>query len=495
MTVEREERLYRFEPLDESGIFLGLGVFQCALLGSGLVIAVLLTTAGAPLLIAAAPALLSGGASFVRIGGRVAWEWIPLGVSWLLMRFGRGPRWYARLPLLGDGDAPAPPLPPCLAGLDIIGIPWRGGLAMAAVRDRNAHTLTAVLPVSGPEFVTQPRTDQERLLTGWADVLGQFAPERSPVVHLGWCDLARQSGLRQHVDWLEGTERGPVDTEAADSYRQLLDGAVNQASSHETLLFLTVAEDKLPRRSLSDDPEAGVARALTGCIETLLRGLRNAGLSAGDPLDPPALRRHLRSRIDPFSSRPRPNGGRLVERLGLVAPGAEGPLALDAAWRHLHLDGAVHRTYWIAGLPRLPQHPGWLEPFLASTGLCRSVTVFFRPVPPHQSRRRIERDLVKLESDAQTREDKGRRVDARHRRATQALLDREEELVAGYTEMGHLALVSVAAPDLDQLEDDCDVLEQAAREAGLDVRPVDARQDLAWASSLPFGLAPRHLLS
>jgi hypothetical protein len=102
---------------------------------------------------------------------------------------------------------------------------------------------------------------------------------------------------------------------------------------------------------------------------------------------------------------------------------------------------------------------------------------------------------VKLESDAQTREDKGRRVDARHRRATQALLDREEELVAGYAEMGHLALVSVAAPDLDQLDDDCDVVEQAAREAGLDVRPVDARQDLAWASSLPFGLAPRHLLS
>ena len=47
----------------------------------------------------------------------------------------------------------------------------------------------------------------------------------------------------------------------------------------------------------------------------------------------------------------------------------------------------------------------------------------------------------------------------------------------------------------NELDDDCDVLEQAAREAGLDVRPVDARQDLAWASSLPFGLAPRHLLS
>jgi hypothetical protein len=65
------------------------------------------------------------------------------------------------------------------------------------------------------------------------------------------------------------------------------------------------------------------------------------------------------------------------------------------------------------------------------------MTVYFQPVATHQSRRRIERDLVKLDSDAVTKEEKGRRIDARHRRATQALLDREEELVAGYPEMGY----------------------------------------------------------
>ena len=45
------------------------------------------------------------------------------------------------------------------------------------------------------------------------------------------------------------------------------------------------------------------------------------------------------------------------------------------------------------------------------------MTVHFRPVSTHQSRRRIERDLVKLDSDAVTKEEKGRRIDARHRRA------------------------------------------------------------------------------
>lgn len=496
MAAEREERLYRFDPLDRSGVFLGLGVFQCALLGGGLVIAVAAITAGLPLVPAALPMLAGAAASFARVGGYAAWEWIPLGTSWLLMRFGRGPRWFARLPLIvGDARGTAPPLPPCLADLDIVAVPWRGGLQLGAVRDRQAHTLTALVPATGPEFVTQPRADQERLLAGWADVLAQFAPEGSPVVCLGWSDLARQSGLREHVDWLDSTERGTPNPAALDSYHQLLEGAVTQASSHEVLLFVTVARGRLGRRAQVGDPEATLARALCSTVETLLRGLRNAGLGGGEPISPPDLRRLLRTRIDPFGGRPRVTNGRLVERLGLVAPGAEGPMALDTSWRHVHLDGAWHRTYWVVGFPRLPQHPGWLEPFLASAGLCRTLTVFFRPVSAHQSRRRIERDLVKLESDAQTKEDKGRRVDARHRRATQALLDREQELVAGYPEMGHNALVCVSAPDLDQLEDDCEIVEQLAREAGIELKVIDARQDLAWAASLPFGLAPRHLVA
>jgi hypothetical protein len=495
VAAERAERLYRFDPLDESGVFLGLGLIQCVLVGGGLVAGVGLVSVGIPILAAAIPVVVGTALSFARIGGYVAWEWIPLGATWLWMRFGRGRRWHARLPLLtGDGDI-APPLPPCLAGLDIVAVPWRAGQIIGAVRDKQAATLTALLPAAGPEFLTRSRSEQEQLLAGWADVLGQFAPERSPVLHLGWSDSARQSGLRQHVEWLDSTERGDRNDDAHDSYRELLEGAASQASSHEVLLFLTVSRERLGRRAATSDPEAAAARALGSAIDALQRGLRNASLVADNPLTPAEVRKHLRTRIDPVTAIPRAVNGRLVERLGLVAPGAEGPLHLDTAWRQLHTDGAVHRTYWVVGFPRLPQHPAWLEPFLAGNGITRTLTVFFRPVAPHQSRRRIERDLVKLESDAQTREDKGRRVDARHRRATQALLDREEELVAGYAEMGHLALVCVSASDSEQLDDDCEVIEQLARETGIELRLLDARQDLAWAASLPFGLAPRHLLA
>lgn len=495
MGAERHERLYRFDPLDESGVFLGLGVMQCVLLGGGLVASVALITVGVPLVVASVPVVVGAGLSFGRIRGYVAWEWIPLGASWVVMRLGRGSRWHARLPLVIGSESTPAPLPPCLAGLDIVAIPWRGGQTLGAVRDMQAATLTAIVPATGPEFLTRSRPEQEQLLTGWADVLGQFAPERSPVVHLGWSDFARQSGLRQHLDWLEGAERGDADVDAVASYHDLLEGAASQASSHDVLLFLTVARERLGRRAVTSDPEAALGRALCSSVDAMIRGLRTGGLSAGEPLTAAEVRRHLRTRIDPFAARPASVRGRLVERLGLVTPGAEGPLALHTAWRHGQIDGAFHRSYWVVGFPRLPQHPAWLEAFLAGNGLCRTLTVLFRPVAPHQSRRRIERDLVKLESDAQAREDKGRRVDARHRRATQALLDREEELVAGYTEMGHLALVCVTAPGLDQLEDDCEIVEQLAREAGIELRVLDARQDLGWAATLPFGLAPRHLLS
>ena len=81
------------------------------------------------------------------------------------------------------------------------------------------------------------------------------------------------------------------------------------------------------------------------------------------------------------------------------------------------------------------------------------------------------------------------------RRATQSLLDREEELVAGYAEIGYAGLVTVSARTLDELEEDAEIVEQLARESGMELRCLDGRQDTAWAAALPLGLAPRTLLA
>jgi hypothetical protein len=121
------ERIYRLEPLDTSGVFLGLGIVQCGLLGSGITLAVVAISAGLPLLVATLPVAVGAGLSFARAGGRAAWEWLPLAVGWLARSLIWGERGLAPLPLWPtDADA-APPLPPCLAGLSLHDIPWHDG--------------------------------------------------------------------------------------------------------------------------------------------------------------------------------------------------------------------------------------------------------------------------------------------------------------------------------------------------------------------------------
>ena len=495
MSAERVDRSYRLEPLDASGIFLGLGLVQCILLGGGIALAVAILSAGAPLPVAAVPVFVGAAVSFTRIGGHATWEWVPLLSGWTWARLRRGRRWTAPLPLWSATEGPAP-MPPCLDGLDIVGIDWHAGVSLGAVRDRQRHTLTAVVPASGPQFVVEPRGEQERLLAGWGDLLGQYAVERGVVSHLSWSDLAQPSGMADHIAWLGSDERGTPNNTAAASYRDLLEVGTASAINHEAVVTITVARERLSRRRAGrGGVDEQLRRALVTSVAALLRGLRSADLAASDPLDPTGLQRLVRSRIDPVGERPRPRRGRLVDRLALVRSGTSGPLALDTDWRHLRVDGAFHRTWWVGTWPRLAVPPAWLEPFLSSGGVTRSMTVYFQPVATHQSRRRIERDLVKLDSDAVTKEEKGRRIDARHRRATQALLDREEELVAGYPEMGYAGLVTVSARNLDDLDEHSEIIEQLARECGMDLRVLDARQDLGWAAALPLGLAPSTLLA
>lgn len=492
--VSADERLYRLEPLDMSGIFLGLGAVQCVLLGGAMFLAVVAISAGLPVLVAAVPLFCAGVVSFARVSGHAVWEWLPLGVSWLWATATGRRRWAPPLPLWpADADEP-PPLPPCLAGLDLVDVAWRPGAELGAVRDAQRHTLTALVPVKGAQFVVEARADQERLLAGWGDVLSQFATEQGVVSHVSWSHLARPSRLQRHVAWLTNAPlAGPSESTALASYGELLDVAATISTVHDVVVSVTVARDRLSRRDGGGNAEERLRQVLATAVEALLRSLRAAGVEPDPPLTVEGLHRLLRIRIDPCGQPPR--SGRLVERLGLVPTSSAGPLAVETAWRSVRVDGAWHRTWWVATWPRLAVPPSWLEPFLSGDGITRTMTVTLAPVSTHQSRRRIERDLVKLESDATTKEERGRRVDARHQRTTQALLEREQELVAGFAEMSYVGLVSVAASSEDELEEHAEIVEQLAHESGMELRVLDGRQDLAWAAALPLGLAPRGLLA
>jgi hypothetical protein len=488
--VVAEQRLYQLEPLDTSGVFLGLGVVQSGLLGGGILVAVAAISVGVPVLVAALPVLAAAALCFARVGGHPAWEWLPLGWTWLWSGWTRGRRWAPPLPLWPVDAERSPPLPPCLAGLEVVEVSWRSG-ALAAVRDGRRHALTAVVPMRGAQFLLEDRAEQERLVAGWGEVLSQLATEGATVAHICWSDLVRPSGLAGHTARLP--EPGGTPHPAAQaSYRALLEQRAPTATTHDVAVSITVTGERLRRRGGSRAER--LADALGVATEALLRALASAGLEATGPLDAMGLWRTLRTRVDPTAGAGR-GEARLGERLGLVTPAAAGPLVVKSRWRSVRLDATWQRTWWVASWPRLAVPPAWLESFLSPTGVTRTMTVAMVPVSTYRSRRRIERDLVKLESDAAIKEEKGRRIDARHQRVTQALLERERELVAGFAEMGYVGLVTVAATGEDELEAHAEIVEQLAHEAGMELRVLDGRQDLAWAGGLPFGLAPATMLA
>jgi hypothetical protein len=346
--------------------------------------------------------------------------------------------------------------------------------------------MSAVVRVRGQDFALAPRDEQVRLLAVVGDLLAAIATERGAVARLAWTDFTTPTGMRDHLAWLASQPATPSD--ALDSYRELLGGTGALSAGHDVLVTVTVTRERLSGARNRADVDERLLTVLGKAVDTLVRGLRTASLLADDPLTAGELAAVLRGRMDPSRMR-KASTGSLAERLGLVQPANAGPMAVDVEWSRLRTDGAWHRTYWIAEWPRLTQHPDWMEPVLAFVGTgSRTLTVLFEPVAPSASRRRVDRDSIKLDTDATSRAEHGRRVDAGHRRLQAAVAEREAELVAGYAEVAYAGLVTVTAGDDETLRAACDECEQVAREHGLELRPLDGRQDVAYAAALPLGL-------
>jgi hypothetical protein len=487
IAMTADARTYRLEPRDTTGVLLGLSAGQCLLAGGGLAAGVVLTTAGVSILVSVITVALCAAIAFGRYRGTPLWNWVVVAVTWRSAR--RRRHWRTDL---WSALGPAPSPPPCLAGLTIT-THHDDGQALGVIEDRQRHTLTAAFAVHGGEFLLEDPTDQEHLLARWGEVLGQFASDAGVVSHLAWSVLSQPSGLQLHRAWLEiATPESHDGDRPRSSYKDLVDAAPARAMTHQIVVTVTVSAARLPRaRAQAGPPAARLHRALLTALAVLQRSLTSAGLTATTPFDADSLIGLLRAHVDPLGPRPLPGQETPRGRRRLGDLGGAAPQAIQASWDHLQLDGTFQRTWWIADWPRHALPAAWLEPALTATaGVTRTTTLHLAPVSAYQSRRRIERDLIKLESEAASREEKGRRVDARHRRATQAILDREHEIVAGYPEVAYLGLITVAAASLDALEADSEILEQEARSHGLELRVLYARQDLAWAAALPFGLAP-----
>jgi hypothetical protein len=486
-------RRYRFGPLDRTGWLLGLGPPACIALGVGLLTGGIAFHATQSVVAAVPPVGLAAVVAFARYDGRAVHDWIEPLWGWAVLRHQHAALWTARVPLVGSHPAGAD-LPPCLAGLELhevagrVGAPRPAGVGV--VVDRPRQQLSATLRVRGGAFALLEQDDQARVLDGWGAAMGGFCRERGAVTRVAWSEWAAPASLDEHLGFVRdqgGTDR----TAALDDYVELVRRAGPLTFAHETLITVTV-DPRRVRSRRAPDADGAACDALLEELRRFTSRLEQAGFLVDPPLAPGELALVVRLRSDP-SAAPRlaSRHDRLAEQARVVSPHNSAPLAVDTRWRHVLVDQALHRCFWIAEWPRLEVPGDWLGSLLLHPGGIRTVTVVHEPVPPSRSRRAVDREATRLASDEDERVRRGFRVRAQHRRAESEVLARETEIVAGYPELRFAGFLTVTAFDEHSLHEQAAEWEQAAAQGGLELRALDGQHDLAFAAGLPLGRVPR----
>ncbi|MGE0139379.1 MAG: SCO6880 family protein [Ilumatobacteraceae bacterium] len=483
-----EARSYRFGDASRPGLLLGLSGRQAIPLVAGIVsLAVVLQTPLPPLAGLLGP-LVGFGMAFGR------WRGLPIAETatpaWrLLARRLTGKRRWVRPSLIGDNSMAALPVP--LRELELL---EPAGWPVGVVRDRAAGSVTALVRVHGYGFPLAAAVEQDQMLAGWGAALSPFAREGSPVRQLVWQEWAHAVTSDTHRGFLDGagTTRRGTDRVVAD-YLRLVDAQAPTSIAHDVLVGVTVDERRVRARRSSRSRLAAAVDALADELRLFTARLEAAGLAVDGPLSALEVSAAARTRSDPGRAAQVATLSRSLAAAARRGALEWGPMVVEPAWGHCRVDGAVHRSYHVAGWPRLPVGADWLSGLLADTHCVRTVTVVMEPVPMGRAARAADREVMAREADSELKERKGFRVNARERKRLSDAERRERELSEGHAEFAFVGLVTVTASSLDELDDDCAQIEQAAAQCLLDLRPLDARHDQGWVASLPFGraLAPR----
>ncbi len=491
-------RRYRLPPTDRTGWMFGLGLPQLAICACGVLLGVLLmATVGA--IVGVPVMLVFVGAGFARFGDMTLIDAVPHVLRWGKTGVGGGADWYGVVPILDADDSTV--VPPALADHELLVVDagevgvGAVGTKIAVSHDTRANTYAATLRVSGRQFSLVDQDDQDHLVNQWGIALQSFIAERSPVVSIRWSEWAAPAGLEEHRRWVSEQLAADPLCDVRTAYERLLREAGSQATRHETLVTVTIsAATGSVRRRAQDD----VLRATVGLLLTEMRlfaqRLESAELAVSTPLSPSEWARAMRLRLDPSSRSVLDGRSRsLGETAGSCSPANAVPLAAVSNWTTWQTDGSWHRAMYISEWPRLDVSASWLGDLMVYNGAVRTVSVFFEPIPRSKSQRQITRDAAKITSDADHRSEKGFRVGAHHRRAAQAVNEREEELVAGFGEFSYAGVVTVTAPSEAELDEATDEVSQVAASVGLELRPLHGRHDEAVCATLPVarGLAAK----
>jgi hypothetical protein len=477
-----------FDQIERHTVFGDLRQGQRVALGVALVGTIAALVSGQSILhLALAGACATGGAwvAFGRVRGLAPADWAGTlsgyGAQAVLGRLGyESPAPGAGIVLpkeRGGRMVVAEALPPELGDVVILEAPAPAG---GVVKDRRADTYTGAVLARAPAFGLIGADGQELLQSDFADVLGMLAREDGLIRRVGWVDSTLPVYGDEIAGWFEQHRDRTLalSSPAMRSMMELTDSALTVGQEHQILVCLQLSGRRARRAGKQLAAGEDGALALVGReLDDFATALDEAGVIVEGALIPGLYRAAIRNAYDPFT-----RSHRSDEELD----GQPWPIMTRTEIARYWTDGAVHATYWVAGLPRVPVHAAFLQPLLAETQTVRSVAVVMEPVAPSRAIRDAEVARAKDESDVITRERYGQLDTARQSQRRQAIERREEELAAGHVDYRHAMSITVSARDRDGLERSCADLERAAGRCRLSLQRRYGQQATAFSFTLPL---------
>jgi len=311
----------------------------------------------------------------------------------------------------------------------------------------------------------------------WAGVLASLARDGSAVHRVQWVERVVPAPEMLDSNRRRQTDEGSGCDGAHASYDTLVTTESHAALRHEVLLAVTVQDGRGARAvKAAGGGVAGACAVLLREVAALRRRLADASVDVGAVLAPGPLASVIRGAYEQRS--PQPSAGEEPWPW---------PMAVEAEWSRVRVDGTWHATYWVAEWPRTDSGPDFLGPILLPSDIRRTMAVVMEPLGPVQAARKVERARTADIADAELRRRGGFLSTARRRREEEILVRREGELADGHAQYRFSGYVTVSATDADLLEDACGRVEQAAGQAGLELRRCYGDQAHAFVCTLPLG--------
>jgi len=490
-------RRYRFGPLEQRAALGPLRAGQVAIVGAAAVLglgSLYAMRSFAGLLLAVGVLFAAAALIFVPLEGRTAEEWAPVALRWALR--GRGARAGYRSSAPTDGvrsggegePTRLPSLPPELAGLQLLSVPYGRG-EVGVMRERRHGTYTAAIAVRAGAFALRDPAEQERALDAWGSVMASCGRDGSPIGRLQWIERTLPGQADELASYLQA-ERDrtvPLDSSLVRSYIDLIESAAPATQAHEILIALQIDERRGARelRRLGGG-EQGACELLLREAEALAERLSAAEVSVFGLLSARQYAAAIRDAFDPFGRQGRARAAIGDPGRAGVDPALMGPLAAEETWSAYRTDSAFHAAYWISSWPRTDVGPAFLAPLLMQSAALRSVSVTIEPIPYSVAMRRAESAQTAEVAEEIARERHGFMTTARVRRRQQASSRREEELADGHAEVRHAGYVAVSAPSAEELERSESDVEHAGQLARLEFQRLHGEQAAGFANTLPL---------